>query len=152
MKIISTLKTLPVISVLVTGLVLSPGIAMADDSGRNKFKNSHSQSVDKHRNKNQHRRDIRSDHAKKPHRNHRGGNHNYTHDRRLNQHNNHRHGHKKHYAQPTHHGHDRHQHRHHSPVQGYAVHNSGRRHLLNLRDLRFILGIRTDNVDITLHD
>jgi len=161
MKIFSTLKTLPVISVLVTGLVLSPGITIADDSGRSKFKNSHAQSVDKHRNKNQSRREIRGDHAKKPPKNYRGGNRNYPHDRRQNRRSNYGHGHRNNYAQPTNYGYYRHSQRQRSPVHGYtgytgytgySVRNSGHRRFLNLHDLRFILGIRTDNVDITLHD
>jgi len=171
MNISPILKILLVIGALVTGLALSPSIAMADDSGRGKFKNSHSQSAGKHQNKKQHRREHRSDHSRNQHKNQRSdwtgdwsrnhnnhNGHNYSHDRRHNKHIHYRHGHRNphqnHNAHHGDHGHYRHNHQYCSSVKGYTGNTSrisGHRNLWNRHNQRFSLGIRTNNIGISLH-
>jgi len=145
-KYSSLLKTLPVISMLVTGLSLSPAIVYADkDHGNNKSKYSHE------RGHSNHKKDSRK-HNKYAH-NDRGRSHS--------KHNKKRHSHKpKHHKnnwrgyRPEHRysRHDHHDHRsHRQPVYIVNDHHYNDRYI-GLDRLRFMLGIHTDNFDISFHD
>ena len=142
----SLLKTLPIISLLIAGLALSPAIVYADkDHGYNKPKYSHDRG-NSHQKKNsrkhnnhayndgsrthiKHNKRYRS-HKPKHHRNNWRG---YSTDHRYNRH--HRHGHRSH-RQPVY------------IVNDYHYDN----HYIGLDRLGFMLGIRTGNFDITYRD
>ncbi len=135
----SLLKTLPVISMLMAGLTLSPAIAYADkDHGYNKPKYSHDRGSsyrsndDRKHNRQTYNnsRPLAKQHKPKHHkRNWRG----YTSEHRYNRHS--RHGHRP-YRQPV-----------------YVVndHHYDNRYI-GLDRLGFMLGIHTGNFDISFHD
>jgi len=141
MKILATLKTLPLIGLLAMGLALGPTVSMADDDDRGrgkdrvyqKYDGGKSHYRDGHRS---HRRDH--GHYKRGH-SHKKGGHKHVY-------NSHRkHGHKHHgYGHHTH-GHKHHGHRH---VDTVIVHD---RHY-DYDPFRLLLGLHFDNIDIIYRD
>ena len=137
MNIRSTIKTLPIIAALAIALAMSPNTAMADKGDRNAHKGQYSKqySHDAGRSHNRTRKDTRL---------HKG----YAH---------HGHGHKK--VRKSHpdmyyggHKHKGHHHRRHSHDH-YVVHEHGYRdHYVDFDNLRFMIGLHTDQFDIIFRD
>ncbi len=137
-----TLNKLPLLGLLITGLALSPGLALADknDKAHNKGARSHS-SAQSHikQHKNNYKRQGKgsnrhnSSHNSKKH-GHRNDHNHYPHA--VNKHRQHDHG--------NHNGHRR---------TTYIVndhHHSG--HIYGLDRLRVMIGLHTDNFDIIFRD
>jgi hypothetical protein len=147
MNIISKLKTLPIVGALAIGLALSPALSMADNGNHGSHKKQYSQNTGK-----SHDKHYRADKHKEP----RKIVHSY--DKR---------GHKKasrsHYGKPyghdkghVHYKRDKHRHNHnhrgHSHTH-YVVNDYGYRdHFIDFDDLRFMIGLNTNNVDIIVRD
>lgn len=167
MKFIDTVKNLPLLSLLAFSLAASPSLSMAGDNNRGHDKKQHSRDGasyghkrgDKRTPHQQRRQYIK--HSKKQHQGvyAYGQNRNYGPKHAFNKH----HG-KKHNA----HQHNQHnQHRHgyghghgHNHTQNHS--NRYQRNIIveerrypnnyNLRDLRFMFGLHTNNFDIILRD
>ena len=156
MNIITTLKTLPVVAAVAIGLVLSPAVSMADkaDSGHQKSQYSHEGG--KSHGKAHKKGNYRSDKArhKKQHKVTR------SYDKRGNKHVS-----KKHYGKPygfrkghayNRHGHrDNHRHGHRGHSHTHYVVNDDYDyydHYLDLDNLRFMIGLHTNNFDIILRE
>ena len=143
MKLLTTLKTLPLVSILALGLALAPTASMADKGDRGQ-KERYSQHGGKS--------------FKGDKRGHKDRGHGYGHTKKgHDKHGYDRHGsHGRHQVGHAHgHGHDRHA--HHNSYAGhshnnYIVRDYGNQHYLGLGNLRFMLGLHTDNVDIIFRD
>lgn len=147
MNIRSTIKTLPLIGVLALGLVLSPMTAMADQSDRGSHKGQYSHDNSKKHNK--------AHKNARPHKVHeydrRGHKHagNKHYDKRYSRHN--KHSNNKHFR----HSHrDKHRHGSRRHSHSYYVVNDHRHHdhYIDFDDLRFMIGLHTDNFDIIFRD
>jgi len=146
MKRLTTLKTLPLAGVVALGLALMPAVSMADkgdrdNKGHYSQKSGKSYKADK---RSHNDRGNRYGHTKKGHDKHaynRGGRHHYGnaygHDKRGHGHG---HGHAHSVGHPVH---------NHTTT---VVHDYGHQHYLGLGNLRFMLGLHTDNVDIIFRD
>lgn len=140
MKIISTLKTLPLLTVLISGLGLTPALAIAGNDDKAGHGTRYSQSDN-------HNRGRAGDHRSERH----GG----AHGRNHREHQSHNRGHGNHHGRYTvnrhHHGRHYHTHRpvrhphHHRHVR---VHNYYQRHAYVTDNPRLILGLQNDNVSI----
>ena len=161
MKTLSRLKKLSSIAAVIATLALFPGISMAEKSDghsdRARHNNEHSQNRSKSYNKDYYRENRHAGSSHKQ-RDNRG-----RFDRGYDKHNKHRdRGHSKHYNGHGGHayrkykkhysGHDvRHNHGH----RGYAGHDYGHRHYRDYRgfdNLRFMIGLHSDNLDIIFRD
>ena len=134
MKLLTTLKTLPLVSILALGLALAPTASMADKGDRGQ-KDRYSQHGGKT--------------FKADKRGHKDRGHGYGHTRKgHDKHSYDRHGsHGRHQVGHAHgYGHDRHSH------NNYIVRDYGHQHYSGLGNLRFMLGLHTDNVDIIFRD
>ncbi|MGB5397645.1 MAG: hypothetical protein WBN96_10895 [Gammaproteobacteria bacterium] len=138
MKLLTTLKTLPLAGVVALGLALVPAVSMADkgdrgDKGHYSQQGGKSFKADKrsHNDRGNHYGHTKKGHDKYAY--NRGGRHQYGHDRRG-------HGHVHSYGHPVH---------NHTTT---VVHDYGHQHYLGLGNLRFMLGLHTDNVDIIFRD
>lgn len=149
MKLLTTLKNVPLAGVLALGLALLPASAMADKGDRGHDKGSSSYEKNKSFNKGD-RRNGTPVHRKIQPAGHHGDKHNkggYN-----------RHSHKqfisRHYDKPhsryinrvihrhDHHDHNRHTHRHYAEYDHYHVYD----------DIRFKIGVHTGNFDIVFQD
>lgn len=147
MNIITTFKTLPVIGALVLGLALAPNVALAEKGDRGNHKGQYSQDTGKTHNKarknnKQHKVHVNDRHG---HKNLRKG-HN---DKYYSQHNSRKHNrHGSHAHRDNHrHGYGGHTHSH------YVVnHHDHHDRYIDFDDLRFMIGLHTDNFDIILRD
>jgi len=141
----SLLKTLPIISLLMAALTLSPAIVHAEkDHGYNKPKYSHDRGrLHNNRDSRNHNKHAYNDHGRshgkhqKEHRSHKPKHHRnnwrgYTSKHRYNKH-------------------DNHGHRSHRPVYVVNDHHYDD-HYIGLNRLGFMLGIHTGNFDISFHD
>jgi hypothetical protein len=147
MKLLMTLKTLPLAGLLAVGLAVIPSVSMADKGGDrgHQARTSHDGGKSFKGDKRGHNdRDQRFGLNTKGHDKrgfYRGDRHEvgnaHGHDRRD-------------------YGHDRgHAHNYSYPVYNHTttvVHDYGHRHYLGLGDLSLLLGIHTDNVDIIFRD
>ena len=141
MKIRSTLRTLPLVALLATGLAAAPTASMADDDDRGRGKDRVYQKYDGGKG-----------HYRDGHRSHRRDHGYYGRDRSHKKHGATRHvyntpgkhGHKHHgYAYHTH-GHKHHGHRH---VDTVVVHDHH-----DYDPFRLLLGLHFDNIDIIYRD
>ena len=156
MKIITSLKTLPLISVIALGLALSPTLTMADDGNRGgqktQYSNDRGQSHNKTHNKGNRRGDAAKNHSRryvansfvqrrhdKQSHKHKAKNH---YDRRYDDHGYHRHGAHGHKHVSTTHNHR------HTVIHDYGY----RAPYVDLDNMRFMLGLHTGNFDIILRD
>ena len=158
MNLSKTLKTLPLIGALAMGLALTPAISNADDDKRGRDKDRYSHDAGKSHKKahkqahRAHKKEWKREHVRDHRRDHRDYRKKHGHKHV----NSHKHGwkkrHGKHYGhRHTHHGH-RHGHRghrhEHVVVRDYDYHD----HYVDFDDLRFMIGLHTDNVDIIFRD
>ncbi len=123
MNIITSLKTLPVISLLALGITLTPATSMA----AKEYKREHHSEYRDH-----------GKHFKARRHSHRHDSHSREH-RRHGHHKHHRH----HYVD---HGHGHH-HREIITVHGHRPH-----HYLGLHNLRFMIGLHTGNFDLVIRE
>jgi len=158
MNITSQLKTLPLISAIALGLVLSPTLSMADDGnrGRDKTQYSHDrgQSNKMTRNKFNNRADHRRETSKK-HGNRYVGNANdkYRHDKKSHKYKS---DHRYNGAHDNHRYHKHGNHNHHYTGHkhtNYLDHDHRyRKQYIDLDNLRFMFGLHTGNFDIIFRD
>lgn len=164
MKLLSTLKTLPVVSVLALGMALSPTLSIADNDKRGRDQ-ARSHDSGKSYNKGQMRSDKRDGRATRSYNKH---DYKYRSTKRHGK----RHGHGKHivnyknkfgghghgHGHKHKHGHSGHNHRHsdHSHtnviVHDVGVYDYARRHYLSLNDLGFTFGLHGSNFDFVIRD
>jgi len=143
MKNITSLKALPIIAALTVGFALTPITAMAGNGERGHHKSEYSRSSGKHHDKGHYRRDK---HANRSH----GSHQSRSIGRHYNKHRD------NHYT--GHHDYRRYNYGHHYPRRGhntthYVVNDYGHRgHYSGFDQLRFMIGLHTDNVDISFHD
>ena len=149
MNTISPLKAMPIIAALAIGLALAPTASMADNGNRGNHKGQSSQdysrSHSKADSKKQHRRDKR-EHGSKRHNVNR-------HDRHSNKTVT-----RNYYGKPhkyrnnhKHYGHDHHRNNH--SYTNYVVHDYvDRDRYVGFDDLRFMIGLHSDNFDIIFRD
>lgn len=149
MKIRQTLKNLPVIGVLALGLALSPNLVMADHGDRGKHKSQYSQDSGK-----THKKTRKNDKPRKVHVYDRHGhkkarkNHHGRHFARHDSHKHNRHyGHRGDYRHGHRHGHRAHNHSHY--VTNHHDHHD---RYVDFDNLRFMIGLHTDNLDIILRE
>ena len=136
MKLSTTLKTLPLVGVLALGLALAPTTSMADKGDRG-HKDRYSHDGGKSFKGGKHdKRGHGYGHTKKGHDKH-------GHDRHSRHQLGHAYGHD---IRGHRHGHSGHSHSTH------VVHDYGHQHYLGLGNLRFMLGLHTDNIDIIFRD
>ncbi|MBT8438210.1 MAG: hypothetical protein KJO91_00680 [Gammaproteobacteria bacterium] len=167
MNISSKLKTLPILGSLALALISAPAIAVADNGKREQNRSHYSQKADKPHHRGESRRQHRQpDVHRGQHRNghnRRGYNdyaHNHGHKYAFNK------GHKKHHKKHHKHGHyGHHRHPHYRHGHGHAYGHNYRNHyqsqvivrperraFVDLRDLRFMFGLHTDNLDLIFRD
>lgn len=155
MKIISALKALPVASLLIMGIVLSPAIAMADNGDRGRTKSEHSfdsgQSHnvrDRHRDKSTHKKQQNERHIVRKYDRNSHGHNKYRHGHVIQKHNGKPYAkHKKHvYYHYDQHGQNHKPHHH----DNYIVHHH--EHYDVFDDVRFKIGIHTGDFDIVYRD
>jgi len=129
---LTSIKTLPLLAVFATGLVLSPTLAMADDDDRGHSKHRYSQ-------ENHQARGYANKHGNRHGERHNGSRH-------YNKHYGHRDGyaHNKHYYRRD----DHRGHRHST----YIVNDYYDNDYYLLDPLRFMIGLHTNNVDIIFRD
>ena len=141
----NTLKTLPIIGVLAMGLALAPATSMAGNGDRGHHKSGYSKSSGKHHDKGHYRS---GKHAYRKH--DRGHKRNLGHH--LDRHYSTRYGnrHDKHYRGHSH-GHH-YDHRGHATTHYVVNEYPYRDHYIGLDHLRFMIGLHTDNFDITFRD
>ena len=148
-KSLTSLKTLPLISVLAIGLVLSPTLSMADNGDRGRHKTQYSDSGQSHSkghkrsNKHSNKAHYKS-HGKSHKENYRhSSKHHYTKGRgHHNAHANYKRGFNNH--------HDHHRGDHHTSYVVNDHHYSD--YSYGLDPLRFMIGLHTNNFDIIFRD
>lgn len=139
MNIFTTLKTLPLLAVLTVGLILSPTLSMAGNGEHGQHKAKYSQNAGKSHSKSHNKGNYRSNkHSYKTHGKRYKGNHSHRSERH----------HRKHdYYKRGHYDHRGHRHTNYIVKDHYYP-----EHFIGLDHLRFMIGLHTDILDITLHD
>lgn len=156
MNFIKTLKNLPLLSLLAFSLAASPGLSLAGDNNQGRDKKQHSGDSASYEHKKSDKRAHyqqrqNNEHSNKPPQRV----HAYAQNRHYDPVPAKKHHGKKHNAyQHNYHGHGhRHNQSHSIRYQtNFIVDEHRYRNNLNLRDLRFIFGLHTNNVDIILRD
>lgn len=147
-------KFIPLIALLAAGLALTPVTSIAANGDRGHFKAEHSKKYSKHSNKG-HSRSNKQHYSQSKH----GHKNNIGHhlNRHSNKHQNNRynsHYKRKYYSHNKHHSkhHNNHLHRGY-PTTRYVVNNHDYRdHYLDFDHLRFMIGLHTNNFDLTFRD
>ena len=143
MKTLKTLKTLPLIGLLATGLALAPMASIADDDHRGRGKDRVYQKYDGGKG---HYRDGHRSHRRDHGIVNRAHSHKHKHRGHKHVYNTHRkHGHTHHGYAHHRHGHKHHGHRH---VDTVIVHD----HYYDYDPFRLMLGLHFDNIDIIYRD
>lgn len=140
------LKNLPLLTIFTASLVLSPAIAMAEHGDRSHSKDKYSHDDRRAQGKSHNRSEkYRNKHNYRSHgKKHKGNNRHsssYRYDKGRGHHNDY-----AHYKR----GHGNHRHDHHTTYVVNDNHYSG--HLYGLDRLRFMIGLHTNNFDITFRD
>jgi len=143
-----TFKTIPLLTLLSAGLMLSSPMAMADKGDR-----EHSKEYSSHHRQQSHNNDYRRDnkHAYFSHKGNHRSEHRYDRDNRHNSHSYYRP--KEHYE----HRYNRHVEHRSYPHTTYIVNDHyysdyGYRHGYILDNLGFMIGLHTNNFDVTFRD
>jgi len=154
MNINTPLKTLPLLAVLAVGLVLSPTLSMAGNGDRGHHKEKYSHDIGKSHSKGHNKVQHRSNkHSVKTH----GKSHKDNHSHRSERHYSKGHGHYNKHAYYKR-GHHKHGYDHHKHYRGHShTHYIVNDHyysdgLFDLDNLRFMIGLHTNNLDITFRD
>ncbi len=141
-----TLKYLP-LTLLVTGLALAPTVTMADKGDSRHYKSQYSQADSRsHSKQRKHTGKQHQNSHRKNHRDH--SRHNSKHQYNKWQSRRNDHAHNKH----GNHNHRYNNHRGHSHTTYVVNDRHYNDHLYGLNQLRFMIGLHTDNFDITFRD
>ena len=150
MKSLTSLKTLPLISVLAIGLALSPTLSMADNGDRGRHKTQYSFDGGQSHSKGHKRSNT---HSNKRHYKSHGKSHESKHGYRSKHHYNKGHGHHNDHA---HYKRDRHNHRYDNHRGQHTTYIVNDHHYSDysygLDPLRFMIGLHTNNFDIIFRD
>lgn len=145
------LKTVPLITVLALGMAFAPMSSMAGNGDRGHNKSGHSNSSGKHHNKGQYRSEKHA-YREPRHNNHkRSLGHKLNHDNGTRYDSHHNRGHDKHVRHYP--KYDRHyDHRGHGTTHYVINDYQHRDHYDDYDHLRFMIGLHTNNFDITFRD